>query len=210
MKTTMKKMAVIAGAAAALASGAAMAESTYGYDSAGTGTVSATAKLDITVTVPKLILLRVGTSDNTVDVATLTATLNTGIPGGIANPLTAGNSQASGWDGTAPVWSTASSSNVQAWAWTNSTGGGKVDAAVTTAFLGTSGLTAADITVASTAVLGGGLAHPGTDTGTNVTTSFARNTVVSSTWVFSIAPAALANVVGGSNTERMTYTATSL
>ena len=215
MNEQVKKIASIVGAIAALTSGAAMAESTYGYDNTvppGTqGAVTATAKLDIRVNIPKLILLRVGSSGADVDVATLTAKIDTGIPGGIANPLSNGSDQATGWNGSAPVFEAASSANVRAWAWTNAAGGGKVTAAVTTDFdTAASGLLPADITVASTALSGGGLDHPGLNTGALVATPFARNTVVSSNWVFSATPAVLAARAAGSYTQRMTYTATSL
>ncbi|MCJ0764775.1 hypothetical protein [Variovorax terrae] len=208
----LQRAAVLTGALLTLAASlGARAESQYGYDATGTsGARTATAKLDINIVVPKLILLRVGSSGTTVNSANLTAALNTGIPGGVNNPLTDGSNNASGWDGTAPVWTTATSSSVQAWAWTNASGGGKVDAAVTTALAGGAGLTAADVTVASTAVSGGGLAHPGTDTGTNATTTFTRNTIVSSNWVFSVSASALAGAAAGSYTQQMTYTATTL
>ena len=44
----------------------AMAESQYG---SGTGTITAQAKVNLSVTVPKLILLRVGSTNTTVDTA---------------------------------------------------------------------------------------------------------------------------------------------
>lgn len=208
---SLQRAAILAGALLALtASLGARAESQYGYDPAGTGARTASAKLNINITIPKLILLRVGSSGATVDTAGLTAALNTGIPGGANNPLTDGNNNASGWDATAPIWTTATSSAVQAWAWTNASGGGKVDGAVTTALGAGIGLSATDIAVASTVVSGGGLAHPGTDTGTNASTNFARNSIVSSNWVFSVPATALAGAAAGSYTQQMTYTASTL
>lgn len=206
MNQSMMKLATLAGAALALTCGVVNAESTYGYTATGAGTISATAKVNITVTTPKLILLRVGASGSAAEAVALTASL-TSIPGG-ATSVTAGNSQASGWNDGVPTLTGATVAAITAAAWTNASGGGKVSSAVTSAF--TNGLTAASITVASTTVSGAGLAHPGTDTGTSVETSFARNAVASSTWVYSIAGSALAGIAGGADTQVVTYTATAL
>ena len=161
------------------------------------------------MTVPTLILLRVGSNADTVDTVTLAVQPTPGIPGGVASPLTAGNSQASGWDGTAPIMAaTATPATLTAFAWTNSAGGGNVTGAVTTAFPAASGLTAADILVTNGGT--GTLAHPGANTGTFTPTTFARNTVVSSTWAYSLSAAGLANAAAGSHTQLVTYTATAL
>jgi len=209
------KLSVIA--VAVLASGslsnAALAESTYGYNAAGAAAaVKANARLDITVKVPKLILLRVGSSGATVDEVVLQGVFAGGIPGGVAS-LADGSNQPTGWDGTAPAAMTLTSTpaNVTAYAWTNANGGGSLDGAVTTAFAGTiTGLTAANIEVTSTTVGLNGLAHPGTDTGTFTPTTFLRNTLVSSTWAFSIPTAILPTLGSGTDTQRVTYTATTL
>lgn len=215
MNKQLKTLALAVGACMTLATGVAQAESTYGYNAAGTGTVSATARVNIAVAVPKLILLRVGSDAATVDTVTLTAVLNPGIPGGItAAAVTAagdGNSLASGWDKTAPVFSAPAGTPVAAASWTNSTAGASVTCSVTTAFTGASGLTSAHITVANSAPLAGGaLTHPGANTACGTPTNFAKNTLVGSTWTYSVTAAGLAAASAGTNTETVTYTATSL
>jgi len=211
MKTPFKLLASAGAAALVLTSTGLQAESTYGYNPAGAAGATATARVNINVTVPTLILLRVGSNAAVVDTVTLALQPNPGIPGplGAASPLTAGSSQASGWDGTAPIMSaTATPATLTAIAWTNSAGGGNVNGAVTTPFAAASGLTAANILVTSGG--GGSLAHPGADTGTFAATPFARNTVVSSTWAYSMNPAGLAAAAAGSHTQVVTYTATAL
>lgn len=209
MKNTFKLLSTAATAALLLASPTLQAESTYGYNAAGGAGATATARVNINVTVPTLILLRVGSDAGTVDTVTLAVQPTPGIPGGAASPLTAGNSQASGWSGAAPIMAAvATPATLTAFAWTNSAGGGNVTGAVTTAFPAASGLTAADIVVTSAGT--GTLAHPGANTGTFAPTAFARNTVVSSTWAYSLSTAGLANAAAGSHTQLVTYTATAL
>ena len=209
MKNTFKLLAVASAAGMLLASPTLQAESTYGYNAAGAAGATATARVNINVTVPTLILLRVGSDAGTVDTVTLAVQPSPGIPGGVASPLSAGNNLATGWDGTAPIMAaTATPATLTASAWTNSAGGGNVTGAVTTAFPAASGLTAADIVVTSAGA--GTLAHPGANTGTFTPTAFARNTVVSSTWAYSLSAAGLANAAAGSHTQVVTYTATAL
>jgi len=215
-----------AAALSLLAAGSAQAESTYGYNAAGASGASATARVKIEVKVPMLILLRVGKSGvwgptvgatkDATEVVSLQAALNPGIPGGIlASAVTTngdGSSLASGWDGTAPVMGvTSTPATIQAWAWTNAVGGGKLTGAIDTAFA--NGLAASDVTVLSTPVSGGGLAHPGGDT-SNATmatgTSFTRNTVVSSDWAYTVTPAALTAMNPGTDFQIVKYTALSL
>ena len=188
----------------------AQAESTYGYNSAGTGFQTATAKLAVTVTVPQLILLRVGGSGvyaALTDTAAMTTTLNGGIPtGGVLAPSN-GNSQASIWDGTAPAWNAATSNTIRAYAWTNASGGGSVTPAISTAF--SDATLAGKIAIASSTITGLGLTHPAT---MNLTTAmgFAKNAVASSDWIFSITAANLGTTNAGVNSAQMTYTATTL
>ena len=211
MKTSARLSAISAAIGLGLlaASGTSWAESQYGYDPTGAGVRTATARLNITVAVPKLILLRVGTSGTAVDTIALGANFTNGIPGGLAT-LADGSNQATGWDGTAPTLTTTSSGTVQAWAWTNSGGGGSVSSAVTTPFPAGSGITASDITVTSTPVGTTGLNHPGANTGTSTPTTFPRNVVATSNWTFAATPAVLAGVAGGATTQVVTYTATTL
>ena len=197
-------LAILAGACLSLLGTNALAESTYGYNAAGTGVVTANARLNLVINVPKLILLRVGSSGATVD----TLTWNSGITWVTAPAtLTDGDNQATNWDGTAPgTGTTANPAAISAFAWTNSSGGGSL-AYAATAF-GAGGPALGDITVASAP----GLAHPApsplaaTSTGA---TAFARNTLATGSWSFALGgtPAAW---TAGQYTSTVTYTATSL
>jgi hypothetical protein len=66
------------------------------------------------------------------------------------------------------------------------------------------------VTVAASAPIGGGLAHPNNDLSGSGFTDFGANVVVSSLWTFSMTPAALAAASAGPQTRLMTYTATTL
>lgn len=212
-KHIMKQLALTLGAGLAIVSGAALAASTYGYSATGTGAVSATANVKVTVTVPKLIILRVGTSGATVDTLAFTAGLDaTGIPGGVTT-LTAGNSQASGWTGVAPVWgtptSTPSPASVAAYVWTNATGATlAMSTAVTTPL---TGITPANIGVSATGTnfLSG---HPANTSLTTFAGTIPSNTAITSTWTYSILNAAtvLAATAAGTYAQTTTYTATAL
>ena len=207
MTKSLRVLSVVAGAAAILVGGAARAESTYGYSSTGAApALTATAKLNVTVTVPKLILLRVGADNTALSTAAMTATLLGGIPGGLG-VLANGSNLASAWSGAAPAWNNATSNVIRAYAWTNASGGGSVTPAVTTDFTDLNLKT--KIAIASTLVSGLGLTHPAT---MNLTTAipFAKNAVASSDWVFSITGADLGTTDAGALSAQMTYTATTL
>jgi hypothetical protein len=202
--TLIKGFVAAAAALTVLGHPGAHAESTYGYSPTG-GAVSASAKVNIQVNVPKLILLRVGTSGATIDTVTLSALPNPGIPGGVAAAaLTAGNSQASDWDGTAPVLAAAPSAAVSAFAWTNATGA--VLNGALTGLASPAGVTGTMIIVASS----GALEHPGNNLANNVTKNFGPNAVATGTWTYSITSADLATVPAGQYTGQMTYTASAL
>ena len=195
-------LAILAGACLSLLGTNALAESTYGYNAAGTGVVSANARLNLVINVPRLILLRVGSS-GTVD----TLTWNSG-PTWAAAPatLTDGNNQATNWDGTAPgTGTTANPAAISAFAWTNNSSGGSLAYAATT--FGAGGPALGDITVMS-----GGLAHPAPAvlaTASTGATAFASNTLATGSWSFALGgtPAAW---TAGQYTSTVTYTATSL
>ena len=129
----------------------AMAESQYG---SGTGTITAQAKVNLSVTVPKLILLRVGSTNTTVDTVTWTSTLS--IPGVPTTPLASVNNTNVDWNGAAPTVATASAAaTLTVYAWTNA-GAGTINCAVG-AWNATGGPANADFTVTTT----GNLPHPG-------------------------------------------------
>lgn len=181
-----------------LGSSPAMAESTYGYNSAGTGTVTATAKVNLSVTVPKLILLRVGSAGATPD--TLSWALNASIPATPTVPAVTADSAAVVWNGVAPTFTPASATaTTVASAWTNATAG-TINCAVTG--LATGGPTLANFAVSS----GGTLAHPGANLGACTSTGFTSGSVQTSTWTYTLGgtPASWAP---GVYTAVVTYTA---
>ena len=197
-------LAILAGACLSLLGTNALAESTYGYNAAGTGVVTANARLNLVINVPKLILLRVGSSGATVD----TLTWNSGLTWATAPAtLTDGDNQATNWDGTAPgTGTTANPAAISAFAWTNNSGGGSL-AYAATAF-GAGGPALGDITVTSAA----GLAHPAPAvlaTASTGATAFARNTLATGSWSFALGGSPV-TWTAGQYTSQITYTATSL
>jgi hypothetical protein len=205
-ESQMRKLTTLSSAIAvvalALAATSANAESTSGYDAAGTATVTANARVTLSVTVPKLILLRVGAAG--APQTNLAWTVGLSIPAGPVAPL-AGNNQAANWDGTAPVFAAITNpAAVSAFAWTNSTGGGSLACAASA--LTAAGPVAADYAVAS----GAGLAHPGATAACATATTFPRNVLQTGTWTYSVAPATLNALAAGAYSGLITYTATSL
>ena len=196
-------LAILAGACLSLLGTNALAESTYGYNAAGTGVV-ANARLNLVINVPKLILLRVGSSGATVD----TLTWNSGLTWATApGTLTNGNDQPTDWDGADPTAvTTTNPADVSAFAWTNNSSGGLLAYAATPFAAG--GPTLGDITVTSAP----GLAHPDPSPlaiASTGATAFARNTLATGSWSFALGgtPAAW---TAGQYTSQITYTATSL
>jgi hypothetical protein len=204
----MKLLAVALVSSAAALMHVAQAESTYGYNAAGTGTVSATAKAKVTVNIPKMLLLRVGTASSTVDELTFNGTpsIVTMPTGGLAD----GNSQAASWDGNAPTFADVTGQTLSAFSWTNNVGGATLTCTTVAdqMFVTANGLTSADVDV-----LNGGantLAHPGNTTACSSPTPIPKNTLVSSTWTYSIKGTALAKAAAGTHKQTTTYTATTL
>lgn len=206
MKKQMNVLVAALGAGLWLASGAAMADSTYGYDATPANNVSATANLKITVNIPKLVILRVGSAGPTaVDELTFNATPSISTsPSPVA---TAGNGQGADWTGAAPTFATNTVAAVSAFLWHNSVGGATLSCNVTTPFSGTGALTAADITVDST----GALEHPGGTTACGTPkTGLSRNSVLTGSWTFGVSAAGLAAAAASAGSEVVTYTATTL
>ena len=191
----------------AMIAGGAMAESQYGYDSTGTGSaVTAQAKVNLKVTVPKLILLRVGSTNTTVDELAWTASLS--IPAVPTTPSASANNVNVDWSGAAPTGSTsANPAALSVYAWTNSSGGGSLSYAATAFATGGPTLSAISVTA------GAGLAHPtptalaGTST---APATFARNTLATGSWTYSLSGTGAAGWAAGSYTSTVTYTATSI
>lgn len=206
MKTSSHILATALAAAALFSTQALHAESTYGYSTDGSA-VSATARVDVTVTIPKLVLLRVGSGSTTVDAVNLA--LTPVIPG--ATTATLGSSQAmdTGWDGqtlpsfTAPTVGT----SVVAAAWTNNATGASLSGVATTP----AGLSATAITVTATAGTNGNLLdHPGATTGSASVVNLGANTLYTANWAYNVDPAAIATSTAGAYTQNVTYTATTL
>jgi hypothetical protein len=213
MKKLLKPLAVATGLA--LAASGALAEQTIGYQTTAVPAI-ATAKVNVRVVVPKIVILKVGNADATVADVTFT--------GGLNPAVTAGNSQAS-TAAIAPTFATPTIARtnpagtdgvVPVAAWTNGTGATLTCAlsalAGATAFA--SGATAAgvpgttDITVASVAG-GGNLQHPGaTLTACDGTTSSAltARTVYGGTFTYG-SSLTWANLNAGTYGNVVTYTA---
>jgi hypothetical protein len=198
---TIRWGALAAALATALASGSVLAESTYGYASSGTGTISATAKVNLSVTVAKLILLRVGSASGTAD--TMTWSVGQTIPGVPTTPAN-GNGTAVNWDGTAPtVTTSADPAAINVYAWTNATTP-SINCSMG-AWSGAGGPTNANFSVTVT----GTLPHPGANLGACASTAFPANTLAAGTWRY-----ALGGTPGswsaGTYTNTITYTAQGL
>ncbi|MDN6884121.1 hypothetical protein QMO14_10990 [Variovorax sp. CAN2819] len=191
-----RKLPVLCLAGLALAGGNAVAESQYG---SGTGTITAQAKVNLSVTVPKLILLRVGSTDTTVDTVTWTSALS--IPAVPTTPVTGNNTNVD-WNGAAPTVTPASTTNtLNVYAWTNA-GAGTINCAMGTWAPATGGPANADFTVATT----GTLPHPGANLGACASTSFPSNAVATGTWAYTLGGTP-AGWVAGTYTNTITYTA---
>jgi hypothetical protein len=202
MKTQLRALTAAIGLGMVLASGSAMAESTYGYNDQNSNNVYATAHLKITVKIPKLILLRVGTGDATVDelIFSATATITSIVPTAGTNA----SALAGDWNGTAPTIGVAvPASTVGAYTWNNSSGGGNLVCAVTSPF---TRLAASNVTVSAA----GSLAHPGAHTGCGDTVTLARNTLLIGAWTYTLDNTAVAAAAAGSDSEIITYTASTL
>lgn len=206
MKTnSMKVLAIACGAALALVSGVSMAESQYGYASSGTGSVTAQATVKLAVTVPKLILLKVGTSDSGTGTPvqdTITWTTAFSIPAVPTTP-TNGSNTGVNWDGTAPtVTATTAGGSISVAAWTNGAGA-TINCAAPTWTPATGGPVNGDFGVTAT----GSLPHPGTNLGSCASTAIPVNSLATGTWAYALTGTP-ANWKAGSYTASVLYTAT--
>ena len=191
-------LALIAGACLSLVGTNALAESTYGYNAAGTGNVTATAQVKLSVTVPKLILLRVGSANTTVDTLAWTA-----VPSIPATPTAPSNGNNVGvdWDGAAPTITAGTQpAALNVYAWTNATAA-TINCAVGT-WVGTNSPANADFAVTVT----GTLPHPGANLGACASTTFPSRTLASGTWTY-VLSGTPASWDAGVHTNTVTYTA---
>ena len=206
MNKQTKIIGALLGATLAAASGVAVAESSYGYQASGVGAVTATARVNLSIAVPKLILLRVGSDNATVD--TLSWTL---APTWVTapSPLVSGaSSQNTPWNGAAPTFPvTSATSTLAVHAWTN--GPTATVNCATTGLTTSPGPSMSDIAVTGTGA--NVLPHPGANLGSCASTAFTRNTLYTGNWVFSLAASATpAAWPTGTYTGTVTYTASTI
>lgn len=201
-----KLHALALGAALAVAcTGQALAESQYGYSATGTGNVTATAKVNLKVVIPKLILLKVGTTNNTQDTVSWTASL--AIPGSTpaTTPTASINNTQVPWDGSTPTVTTTATGNVlNVAAWTNA-GTADINCAMD-AWVPTGGPSSASFAVTSQGTTP--LPHPGGNLGACTATTIASNTLLSGTWTYELSGAGT-NWKAGTYNSAVTYTAAS-
>ena len=191
-------LALIAGACLSLVGTNALAESTYGYNAAGTGNVTATAQVKLSVTVPKLILLRVGSANTTVDTLAWTA-----VPSIPATPTAPSNGNNVGvdWDGAAPTITAGTQpAALNVYAWTNATTA-TINCSVGT-WVGTNSPVNSDFEV----TVIGTLPHPGANLGACASTTFPSRTLASGTWTY-VLSGTPASWDAGVHTNTVTYTA---
>lgn len=176
----------------------ALADSQYGYTT-GSGSITANANVKLSVSVPKLILLRVGSTNTTIDTASWTSTFS--IPGVPTAPV-AGSGTSVDWNGSPPTASVTPANNtLTVYAWTNANSGTINCTAPVMAPTG--GPVNADFTVTVT----GSLPHPGGNLGACTSTSFNSNIVATGTWQY-VLGGTPANWKAGSYATTVTYTAT--
>jgi hypothetical protein len=155
--------------------------------------------VNLSVTVPKLILLRVGSTNTTVDTVTWTSALS--IPGVPTTPLANVNNTNVDWNGAAPtVTTTTAGGTLTVYAWTNA-GTGTINCAMG-AWNAVGGPANADFTVTAT----GTLPHPGANLGACASTPFASNVVATGTWAYALGGTP-AGWVANTYTNTITYTA---
>ncbi|MDH1703144.1 hypothetical protein [Comamonas terrigena] len=183
-------------ASVSLAAGPALAESQYG---SGTGTITAQARVNLSVTVPKLILLRVGATNAAIDTVTWTSTLS--IPGVPTTPLASANNTNVDWTGAAPTVTTTSAANtLTVYAWTNA-GAGTINCSMG-AWNATGGPLNANFTITTT----GTLPHPGANLGACAAVSFPSNVVATGTWAYALGGTP-GSWTANTYTNTITYTA---
>jgi len=201
----LPRLLAVSAAALAFVGGSAMAESQYGYTTTTGTQVTATARVTLSIVVPKLILLRVGSTITGGDTLSWNAGFN------IPPTPTVGNNQDYAWTGAAPAPATITNPGaLLASAWTNSSGGG--DLSYTATAFGAGGPTLANITVTSAAATGAALNHPlpATLAATSTTvTHFNPNALSNANWSYALSGSP-GTWTPGTYNSTVTYTATSL
>jgi hypothetical protein len=198
----MKRLPVAATLVLLVASGSARAESTYGYQPSGAGAVTATARVNLSVTVSKLILLRVGSANAVVDTATWT--VGASIPAVPTIPVV-GNNQPVNWNGVAPTMTaSASPAALTVYGWTNST-----TPTITCAMGAWTGPVGGPTNANFTVTVTGTLPHPGANLGACASTAFVANSLRTGTWQY-VLGGTPGTWPAGTYTNTITYTAQGL
>ena len=200
MKMTINKIlaALVASGLLAVA-GSSIADSTFGYNSKGTGGGAAEANVKVTVTVPELVVLRVGSAGAAIDELRLQAAATIkGAPGLIK---TDGNNQAATWDELATPTLDSDRQKIEMYVWTNAKGV-QLKCSSDTGLSGLN-LLPRDIQVESTM-------HPGATTECTDSVEIPRNEAISDTWAYSVDSTALSSAYAGTASQVTTYTAANI
>jgi hypothetical protein len=203
MKRTLAAVTLLA------AIGGVQAESTYGYST--TGATNATARVNLSVTVPRIILLRVGTAGTTLDTASwaIGATIPLTPSGTTAAATTPAGGTAAAWNDTAPTFAATPTGNTVTVAAYTNTGSSTLGCSAT-AVAPATGPALTAFTVSTT----GTLTHPGTgatpalSTCASTPTTIASGAVRTASWTYNLDATGAATWAPGSYASVVTYTAT--
>jgi len=208
---------LVMGAALALITSMGHAEQTIGIQNPGATPAIATARVNVRVTVPKIVILRVGAADNTISDVTFTYAVTPAVAGAPGNSLS--------YTGAIPptLGSTVATTNptttaglLTTGAWTNVTGGARLTCALSalagaTAFA--AGATAGGVPGTQDILVSGtGPAHPGTslaDCNGTTNTTIGALTTLTGAFTYSTTFSA-GSIAAGSYGNTVTYTATTL
>ena len=217
MRKHYNKPSLIVGAALALVATFAQAEQTIGIQNPGATPAIATARVNVRVTVPKIVILRVGNADTSVSDVNFTVAVTPAVTGAPNNSLPYSGSIAPSLGTTvATTFPTTTAGVLATGAWTNVVGGAKLTCALTalpgaTPFA--AGATAAgvpgtdDITVVGTTP-----AHPGgslTQCNGTANSPIAALNALAGTFTYS-ATFTATGINSGTYGNIVTYTATTL
>lgn len=127
MRRHYNKPSFIAGAALALLATVAQAEQTIGIQNPGATQAIATAHVNVRVTVPKIVILRVGNADATTSDVNFTVGVTPAVTGAPGNSLPYSGSIAPGLNTTVATTNPVTAlGDVTTGAWTNVVGGAKL------------------------------------------------------------------------------------
>ena len=222
MKKQFKILSVAAGITLALTGTAALAEQTIGVQTVAATPAVATAKVNVRVIVPKIVILRVGVADGTISDVDFTVGLSPAVTGAPGNSLAyTGGIPPTLASTVATTNPTTTAGALTVGAWTNGASGATLTCALSaltgaTAFAngatagGVPGTT--DITVTSVAGAAN-LQHPGTTLTacaalSAANTAIPRLTPLGGTFTYALAATNLASMATGTYGNVVTYTAT--